>query len=202
MLRLPVSLRARTAAVVAAASALGVVLLSSGCGVPLDDRARAADPADVPYGLVAQPTSTTVDETGPERATVYLVREDRLVPVTREVDGQLDASSLVEELATGLTAEEQSEGLRRAFGGSDLVAGVSQAGTLCTIELSPEFERLPSREQVLALGQIVFTVTGLQGLEQVSFTLDGEPLDVPTGDATLTNRPVSRSDFGELLGSA
>jgi spore germination protein GerM len=178
---------------------LGAVTLAGGCGVPLDDGARAADPEDVPYGLVAVPTSTTVGVGEPVAATVYLVHEDELVAATRNVDRPVDVGRLVQELARGLTPDEQSRGLRRAFGGTDLVTGVARSGSLCTIELSQDFERLPSREQVLALGQIVFTVTGLEGVEQVRFTRDQEVVDVPTGDASLIKRPVGRSDYVELL---
>jgi spore germination protein GerM len=182
----------------------GLVLLAvaTACGVPLDSHASATDAADVPYGLVANSTSTTVTANGPTPVTVFLVADNRLVPVTRRVSGPLDAAEALRELASPLTPEETADGLRRAFGDTDLLGAVERNGAEVAVELLAGFDRLPSREQVLSLGQIVYTLTGLPGIERVRFTRDGEPLDVPTADATLTSGPLGRAEYGELLGTS
>jgi spore germination protein GerM len=53
-------------------------------------------------------------------------------------------------------------------------------------------------EQLLALGQLVFTLTDQPGIGGVEFSLEGEPVDVPLADGTTQDGPVSRDDLPEV----
>jgi spore germination protein GerM len=66
--------------------------------------------------------------------------------------------------------------------------------------LLPAITELGGDEQLLAVAQLVCTLTARPGVGPVSFTLEGAPVDVPTGDGSLTSGPVSRDDYADLLG--
>ena len=70
------------------------------------------------------------------------------------------------------------------------------------IDLTPAFEALPPSDQILALGQLVLTVTARPGVGQAEFTLDGEPIDVPRGNGLLVSGTVVRDDYVKLLQGA
>ena len=53
-------------------------------------------------------------------------------------------------------------------------------------------------DEVLGYAQIVLTLTG-QGATAVRFTRDGEQLDVPRADGSLTAQPLVRGDYTSLL---
>jgi spore germination protein GerM len=80
-----------------------------------------------------------------------------------------------------------------------VVSDVSLEAGVATVDLRPTISALGSDEQLLAVAQVVCTLTGRPGVGPVAFTLDGSPVDIPRGDGSLTNEPVSRDDYAELL---
>jgi spore germination protein GerM len=82
-------------------------------------------------------------------------------------------------------------------------AGNDDGSGVATIELSPGFfEQVPPQDQLLAIGQIVLTVTEVGGIGQVLFTQGGNPLGVPRGPSgglSDGKEPLSRRDYQELL---
>jgi spore germination protein GerM len=42
---------------------------------------------------------------------------------------------------------------------------------------------------------LVFSATGVAGVDAVTLLLEGRPVEVPTGEGTLTGRPLTRGDF-------
>ncbi|HWJ97478.1 MAG TPA: GerMN domain-containing protein, partial [Acidimicrobiales bacterium] len=63
------------------------------------------------------------------------------------------------------------------------------------VDLSSSFGDIRSGDQILALGQIVYTLTGQPGIGGVRFTVEGEDVTVPLTDGTLSDDPLSRDDF-------
>ncbi len=174
------------------------LLVVAACGVPLDDRARVTPPERVPYGLVS--TTTLLDTPGGRvDVDVYLVEGDRLRPVARTLPAPVEAARLLAELTQPLTEAERADGLRRALGDGALFDEVSTSGETVKLALTEEFERLPAQEQVLALGQIVYTLTELSTVRAVQFSRDGTALDVPTADGTLATGAVDRTDYAALI---
>ena len=58
-----------------------------------------------------------------------------------------------------------------------------------TVELAEDFNQIPTTDQRLAIGQLVLTLTGLPGVDQVRFRLNGVDLAVPLpGGTTSTIR--------------
>lgn len=191
-------------AVAVAAVALGA------CGVPLEGNARSTPADDVPFGLL-DAASTTTSATVPndpqqpqtELAVLYLVQEGRLAQVEREIPAPADVSDRVKALGEQTLPEEADQGYRSVLAAESFVneARLSSADT-ALIDLAARFQELPDREQTLALGQLVLTVTSVPDVERVVFTLDGEPLPVPAADGRLIEEPVSRADYLSLVDAA
>ena len=74
-----------------------------------------------------------------------------------------------------------------------MVRGVAQ------VDLAAEFAELGSDRQLLAIAQLVLTLTSRPGVGQVAFTLDTAPIDVPRADGTITSDPVTRADYASML---
>lgn len=183
------------ALVVAAASIAGA------CGVASQDEARRADPKDVPFGLLA-PTSTTLPPRGgaaTSAVNVCLVRADAVMVVTRHIEPEPSVHSVIELVEAGpLSEPESSSGLRTEVPAGS-VRDVELTGGVATVSLTRAFADVEADAQLLAIGQLVCTLTARPGTGQVRFTLDGTDIDVPRQDGSLTAEPVTRDDYRDLI---
>jgi len=195
-----VSPRPRRPAVLALVAVAAVMLAA--CGVPPDDRATLAAPASVPFDLLGQApsvTATTLPFAQTEKATLFLVQGERLAAVQRELPAPVSVESVLEALAAGPTATEVQLGLRTALLTTPgLVNSGGVSGGIATIDLGQPFSEIAGRDQIVALAQIVSTVTGLPGVGRVRFTLDGSPVGILRGDGAVTTETVSRDDYATL----
>lgn len=181
---------------------VAVVLGAAGCGVPLEDSARATPAAEVPYGLLEPGTTTTSTEAPGDGAVLYLVGQRGLAPVRRSVSSPVSVRVVVEALGEDPPPAEEGLGLRSVLAAEAFVLGARSATGVGRIDLADRFRSLPEREQTLALAQLVLTATEVEGVQRVAFTLNGEPLDVPTADGTLRSGSVTRADYEMLLAAA
>jgi spore germination protein GerM len=173
--------------------------LLTGCGVPQDDEPRALDPSLAPFDVFQQ--QETSAPTGDDQAALYFVRDDRVVRQTRRVEAPADLTAVLELLLEGPTPGQVEDGIRSALPstftvegvelGSNGVAVVTLGGSSTQISTSP-----------LAFAQVVATLTAPGRAQAVRFRLDGQDLPVPRGDASVTEAPVDRRDYAELLGPA
>lgn len=166
---------------------LAVVLTA--CGVEPQDRPEA-------IAVPAEPSSSggTAPGTGGVEVTVYFVRGTRLDTVERRAPDDSAASAL-ELVAAGPSRAEVLSGLRTALGPQLVsVDDPGLAGGTAELILSPEFAGVSGGNQLLAVAQVVFTVTERPGVTQVHFSSAGAPVEVPT-DAGLTDAPVGRADY-------
>ncbi len=185
----------------ARAVGLVFVLACAGCAVKGEPHAQVADDDAVPFALLepdaprlVSPTSGPVTESVP----ACFVRDGSLVvaPVV------LPRPVLLEDVASALAEPPEVEGvaLRTAVGDPSIVGRVQLRAGTAQVDLRPVVSTLGGDDQVLAVAQLVCTLTARPGVGQVSFTLDGAPVDVPRGDGSLTANPVSRDDYAALLG--
>jgi spore germination protein GerM len=181
--------------VIASTVALG------GCGVSTQSSATITPAEDVPFGLAeARPDTTTTAPPSVRTMTVpiYLVDGDgRVVPVERGVTST-DVHAVVDALLAGPTPEEAELGVSSALPDAEVVLAVDVAGGVGSVDLDSSFTDLNADAQRAALAQLVFTLTAQPGIGQVSFTLDGQPVEIPRGDGTLSTGSVSRDSYREL----
>jgi spore germination protein GerM len=188
---------------VVAVVALGLAAVTAGaaCGIPPDDHATLAAPDSVPFDLLGQApsvTATTLPFAQTEKATLFLVQGERLAPVQRELPAPVSVDTILEALAAGPTATEVQLGLRTAILAPGLMKSGGVSGGIATIDLGQPFTEIAGRDQIVALAQIVSTVTGLPGVGRVRFTLDGQPVGILRGDGAVTTDTVSRDDYATL----
>jgi hypothetical protein len=183
------------------AAAVTAALLAAGCGIPSDDHATLAAAGSVPFDLLGQApsvTATTLSASPTERATLFMVQGERLAPVQRELPAPVSVELVLQALAAGPTATEIELGLRTALLAPKLVSSGGVSGGIATIDLGQPFTEISGRDQIVALAQIVSTVTGLPGVGRARFTLEGNPVGILRGDGAVTTDSVSRDDYATL----
>jgi spore germination protein GerM len=194
-------MRARDRLAPVAAALVAAALVAAGCGVSPQGHATLAAPGSVPFDLLGQTpsaTATTLQISPTDKATIFLVQGERLAPVQRELPAPVSVESVLEALAAGPTATEVQLGLRTALLASGLMHSGGVSGGIATIDLGQPFTEIAGRDQIVALAQIVSTVTGLPGVGRAAFTLDGNPVGILRGDGAVTTESVSRDDYATL----
>lgn len=178
-----------------------VAVVSAACAVPAQDEANTVRDEAVPFALLdPQAPPIVPPASGPTSEPVALcfVREGRIVVVGDELAGPVDLRVLLDALAS--PPSEAGPLLRTALTEPPIVRDVRLLGGIARVDLLSGVSNLPAEEQLLAIGQIVCTLTARPGVGQVSFTLEGAPLAVPKGDGSLVTSPVARDDYVDLMG--
>jgi hypothetical protein len=183
------------------------VTCAAACGVPGDGTTRTIAADKVPYNLLAPApkSAATPTVTGPAVTTpqIFLVNaEDQLVPHPQPlVASGLSpvVSDLLTQLAAGPTEEERGLGLASALGPDIHLQLIDVVDRVARVEVTssgppPAADRLP-----LAVGQIVLTVTSVDGVDRVQFVRDGADIEAPLPGGARTSEPVSASDYESLL---
>jgi spore germination protein GerM len=182
------------------ALALCMLALAAGCGVPPQDTAQRARGEAVPFALLdpaAPPIVPAPSGPSSEPVALCFVRDGRLVILSKEVGVPADLGAALDALAS--PPADAGPLLRTALTEPSVVREVRLLGGIARVDLRPEVSALPAEEQLLAVAQIVCTLTGRPGVGQVSFTLQGARLAVPKGDGSLVSSPVARDDYAGLM---
>jgi spore germination protein GerM len=162
-----------------------------------------------PTTIVPSTTTTVVDPAttiATDDVTLYFISGGQLEGYPRIVAKPATTNSVLSALQEGRPAGDLGVGIRSALPTKNQAlnkAGNDDGSGIATIELPPGFfEQIPGEDQLLAIGQIVLTVTEVGGIGQVLFTQNGSPLGVPRGPGgglSDGTEPLSRRDYQELL---
>jgi spore germination protein GerM len=183
------------------ASVFGVALLLSSCGVPAESSPRVVSEEELPAGLRTLDTAPDATSQEQQIIDVWFVRDETLVSSRHRVPTPVEPTAVVEEILAGPTETEQNASLRSAIPDPAAVVGVTLARGVATVELSAAFAEIPANDQVLAVGQIVLTLTDLRGLGRVRFVVDDTNVAVPLATGETSDQSVSRDDYLVLTGS-
>ncbi|ATO13349.1 hypothetical protein CO540_05475 [Micromonospora sp. WMMA2032] len=177
--------------------ALLAAALLAGCGVPVDDEPRLVQP---PPGRFPTPAgTTTADPEGRADEPFCFVREDGLAVVTRPADRLPDVDAHLQHLLAGPDRWERGRGLATALPGTVAVAGATLAGSVATVDVRQAGEETGRSDEVLAFGQIVCSLTQRPDVDSVAFRRDGQPLEVPRADGSVSALPLTAADYRPLL---
>ena len=179
--------------------AVALLALVGACGVPVQREpvtvAGVALPSDPMPGDAD--TEGRPGEPAQPVVEVFLVRANRLNVRERQVAVRtLDAA--VRELFEGPTRDDAAAGIRSAIPPGAVLRAARIAGTVATLDVSSPFLDVTGEEQILAVAQVVFTATALEGIEAIRLLVGSEPVEVPRGDGTLAPVPVSPADYPAL----
>ncbi len=165
-----------------------VMILVAGCGVAPERR-----PIPIDLAPAAAPVESA-PEAGPLTVVVYYIRGDRLEAVERAVS-ESSGPALLGLLTAGPSRAEVVTGLRTALTPQTLTVTTSEeAPDTAEVAVTQEFTGITGENQLLAVAQLVWTVTELPGITRVRLSVDGESLEIPT-DRGLSQDPVERADY-------
>ncbi len=180
--------------------ALGVLCVLAGlgaCGVP-EQGTRTIDRGELPASLRETSTTTTIAPgTDVAFAAVHWIRDGQLVQESVLFESGPDVGRLLALLERGPASDGAGATTRSAISDSGAVISARQRGDTVVVEL----DELAGPDQVLAIGQVVMTLTSLPGVRSVRFVRDGETVEVPLPDGTLVRRPLTSQDYASLLAS-
>ena len=185
--------------------ALGVaavlVVVAAGCGVPEDDQPQELSAEQVPPGLLTTPTTTSVPAQvlPPERqADLYFVDTDgKVASIIGEVEDQSAEAVITALLETDPTSLDG--GLTSNIPPGTTLLDISVDDDVLTVDLSEQFTTISGGGFIAAVAQIVFTASGLEGINAVSFRREGERIDVLDEDGATQSDPVTPNDYETLL---
>lgn len=178
------------------ASALALLSTMLGaCGIPHD-----REPILMPGGVVAPALAPS--EPGPSapltEVPVFLVETEHLVKVVRRA-GLGDLSGVLLRLLAGPKEEEFAAGIRTAISPRTELRTANLDGDTAIVDLTAAFVEVGGQEQILAVAQIVLTTTSVPGVGRVRFLLEGQAVEVPRADGTLTSEALRAPDYEALV---
>ncbi|WP_127507806.1 GerMN domain-containing protein [Actinoplanes solisilvae] len=181
-------------------AAIVLTLLLAACGVPSQDNPHVVE---LPRRPLTSPDGSAVatDPDGEVAHVLCLVRGDRLAQTVRRARTYPSVQQQLDDLVAGPTPAESSAGLSTALAGLTVAAGAAQNGQV-TVETAEQDEGSARNNEILAYGQMVCTLTGRADVATVSFTRDGQRLEVPRADGTLSDELLHAGDYAGLLGPA
>lgn len=173
---------------------LALVIVVSACGIPIDAEPELVDIEEIP-----SPAEDTPAPGELAAVSMYLVRNEGLVHVTRDLPSPPSLTSIFDSLLGRVTEPERRANLRTAIPPGTGTISVTEDGPLLRIDLNSEFAAVGGEEEILAVAQIVLTATSIEGIEQVAFQLEGVPTDVPVAEGALSVDPVGAEDYESLI---
>lgn len=187
------------------AIAMAAALILTGCGVPVQDDPVQVRPEVVPSQLRPEVTprteSPSTADPGKPRALIHFVRAERLVALTREVSaGSVEdrLNAILAALVVGPTEDEQARGVSSALPQGLQLRVLSVDGPEVVLQLSGETDGRSATENVLAVGQIVLSVTSVGPVTKVRLARDGQPVEALLADGALTADPLTAADYAVL----
>jgi spore germination protein GerM len=176
-----------------------VVLLSvAACSVDEDAAPRDIFPSDDTTA-----TAANVDVAAVGTGRIYLVAPEvaglptRLRPVARDVRN--DAARAVAALVAGPNDAEFTELARSALpAGLEVGAVRRRPDGIIVLDVNASLRDLSGDSLVLALAQIVYTVSAVDGVSGVTITVDGAATDWPAANGQLRDEPLTVYDFPGL----
>lgn len=175
--------------------AAAALLVVAACGVPVSGQAHRIDPASVPYDLLSTAPATSPTSASGPAADIFLVNGDRLVVRHRHITGLNIPAEALRSLLVGPTPAESANGLSTDVPAQTRLYSLDLKGSVASVDLSPTFGTAGGSQQVLAVAQIVFTVTASRYIDGVKFAVAGRAIEVPNGSGSLTSGVKTRADY-------
>jgi spore germination protein GerM len=190
--------RRATALTVAAALALGL----GACGIPSDSSPR--DVAPNQRSLTVNPPSEGDEAEGSGR--IYLVAPSeagdpsQLRSTPRDVPPT--AQALLTSLLAGPNDAEIAARLVTNIPRETTLLSTRRSGDVLFVDITPEITGLSGELLVLAVAQIVFTASAVEGVQAVRLRVDGRDQRWPRGDGETREGALRVYDFPGIVRSA
>jgi spore germination protein GerM len=182
------------------------VLGQAGCGLSTNDEPEPLSSENVPDELEGATPGQPLPPVAGEGQEVWFLQSDAdgawfLLPIGRQVESPAGARQLLEALiGQPPDPEERSRGIATFVREDARVVGDPQRSgdSLLVVNLSESFYEMQGESSRYAFAQVVFTATGIDGIEQVRFQNEGRNFEVVDGEGRSRSRPVTRADYDNL----
>jgi spore germination protein GerM len=177
----------------------------AGCGISPDTAPRDIDLA----GADADQRNTNPQAAIGEGEVFFVVQEggvpSRLVAVSRDVDAAAergDPTSVLDALLDGPNTAERSNEITTLLPvGLDALRVSTRPGGVVVVDLTEPFGELTGQTLVVALAQIVHTISEVGGVNGVRITVEGESRAWPDAIGTQQSDPLTVFDYPGLVRS-
>lgn len=174
-----------------------MVATVASCGIPQDGA-----PTVLPGGVVnpalaagdGQPRTGGDGERDESEVNIFLAQAEHLVRVSR-MTSRADVAAVLTLLLQGPTEAEFRAGTRTAISPQTTLRAARLDGDTAVIDLSGALVEVGGQEQILAVAQIVLTATAVPAVGQVRLLLEGQAVEVPRADGTLTSETLRAADY-------
>lgn len=177
-------------------------MVGAACGVPTSGTAHLIPAGQVPFGLLQagqEPQPPAIMSPSRAIVDVFLVSQaGHLVARGRVVKAPVTVEGVVGDLLAGPTNAEAAGGLISAIPDRTQLRSARISFGVAELDLSSTFGQVSGANQVLAVAELVYTATVVTGVVAVAFSLDGKPVEVPDGNGTLSQGPVTRTDYAAV----
>ena len=131
---------------------------------------------------------------GPTSTAVYFLRDEKVVPVRREISTKLaPEEAAIASLLEGPADDEASDGIVSAIPADTKLLGLSLAAGVATVDFSGAFDDGGGSASMLGrVAQVVATLTRFRTVKRVAFKLDGEPVSAIGGEGVVVDPPIGR----------
>jgi hypothetical protein len=188
-----------------AAAALAFATFASACG---DDEDTAPASPTVATTTDSPTTAPVPTDAGPTLVNVYWASTvlnpatgspERIGAGMREVGADAPVRNALEAMFAGLEPVEEEIGMTTSIPPGTEVLGVAVDGATVTVDLSAEFATPSgSLDETMRLAQVVFAVTQFDGLDRVTFHIDGEPQDPILSHGFVVGDGLTRDDVADV----
>jgi sporulation and spore germination protein/immunoglobulin-like protein involved in spore germination len=170
--------------------------LAAGCGS--EKAVSLGRPAQTGSTAVTEPTGTVPTSVSLE---AWFLRGEQLVRELRTHEATpLVATAALRALLAGPTPAELESGLGTAIPAGTRLLGIAIKKGVATVDLTSDYQSGGGSLSMQArLGQVVYTLTQFPTVRRVRFHLDGEPVNVFSGEGIVLDHPVGRKDYEDLL---
>ncbi|MEA2716940.1 MAG: hypothetical protein QOI99_1257 [Actinomycetota bacterium] len=143
------------------------------------------------------PGTTSPGGTATSNVVLYFTKGETIAPVTRSVPKVTGiGAETMKALVGGPTAAESADGLGTAIPPETRFRSLAIAGGVAKVDLSKDFESGGgSLSLTLRLAQVTCTLDQFDSVTGVRFLLDGELVNVFSGDGIVLDKPVSCADY-------
>lgn len=169
---------------------------------PVSETAASPGETDTGSSFGSGAVATLYSGAIPEgRYQVWLFRGESLFVLSRERSGTPQvAKEAITDLLTGPTPSESRAGVTTVIPAGTRLLGLSISSGVATVDLSSEFESGGGSASMSArLAQVVCTLDQFETVKGVSFELDGQAVDVFSGEGIVLDHPVRCQDYEDLL---
>ena len=179
-----------------------MLVATGGCGIAPDSAPRDVAPTE--RNLTVNAVSDGDEAGGTSR--IYLVAPSEagdpslLRSTSRDVAS--GATPLIKSLLAGPNPDELASRLVTNIPQETQLLSTDSSGDVLTVDVSPEITELSGDLLVLAVAQIVFTATEIEGVRAVRLRVDGQDQRWPKGDGETSEGTLTVYDFPGLVESA